>query len=369
MKKISVNLIIFFISILLFLFVDFFFGNLILTKLNINRDNSFRISNNYYQHGFKKNYSTKNAYWGPYKYIFCSNHLGLRSNCSYLEKNKYDYAFIGDSQTEGVGLNYEDTIAGLFSDKTNKSVLNLGIVSASPSIYFKRIDYFLKQDVYFNELFMFIDLSDIHDEIGYNENLLNSENSYVCRNNLENKTISEKEKKISIFKLKYILRDNFKISYFILHTLWWKFNFKKTSKNYSLNYLDKDFYRSAWTYNSNLKEYRSPDCLEYLISSTKNVVENIYNLLNSKNINLSIIVAPWPGTILHDKKNSKHVKIWEKFCNTRCKNFYNLFPYFFKHAKQNGPNKTIEQHFFKYDVHYNKYANNVIANYLVDTLN
>lgn len=366
MKKIIEYFSIFFYSILFFIIIDFFFGNIILTKLKINKDNSFRISNVYYHHGFKKNYFTNNAYWGPHKYVFCTNHLGLRSDCDYLEVNTFDYAFIGDSQIEGVGLNYEETLAGLFAEKTKKGVLNLGIVGSSPSIYLKRINFFLEQNIYFDELFMLIDLSDIHDEISYNENLIKKENGNVCIS--EFKTNKKKENNL-FSKSKYILRDNLKITYFIMHSLWWKFNFKKLSENYSLKYLEKDYFRSGWTYNSNFVEYKNPDCLEHIISSTTEVTDEIFKLLNSKKIDLSIILVPWPGTILHDKKYSRHVKIWEKFCKTRCKKLYNLFPYFFDNAKKIGPYETIKKHFFEYDVHYNKYGNEVIANYLIDNVN
>ena len=106
-KKTKVFIIISLITLTIFLLVDFFLGNKVLNIFNINKDNSYRISNDIFNHGFKKNYKTSNAFWGPYKYIFCSNEHGTRSDCTTNDIKKFDYAFIGDSQTEGVGLNFE----------------------------------------------------------------------------------------------------------------------------------------------------------------------------------------------------------------------------------------------------------------------
>ena len=54
---------------------------------------------------------------------------------------KYDYAFIGDSQTEGVGLNFEDTFVGNFAKQNKLDVINLGIIRSSPSLL-KRLKFF-----------------------------------------------------------------------------------------------------------------------------------------------------------------------------------------------------------------------------------
>ena len=58
---------------------------------------------------------------------------------------------------------------------------------------------------------------------------------------------------------------------------------------------------------------------------------------------LSIIVAPWPGSLIHDNVNSRHVKLWRKFCESRCKKFVNLYPYFFDYAEKNGKINTINK--------------------------
>ena len=54
----------------------------------------------------------------------------------------------------------------------------------------------------------------------------------------------------------------------------------------------------------------------------------IYSLLRKHSINLSILIYPWPGTLIHDNENSKYVEIWKNFCFDKCKIFLNSFPIF-----------------------------------------
>ena len=297
-KKVKDLLVVLSITLIIFLSVDYFLGNKILNIFDINKDSSYRISDDIFNHGFKKNYKTNNAFWGPNKYIFCSNNHGTRNDCSNDSKKKYDYAFIGDSQTEGVGLNFEDTFVGNFAKQNKLDVINLGIIRSSPSLYLKRLKFFLEQEIRFKELFILIDMSDLYDELRYNKNIFKNDNMSVCKPNNTTKKINTLTKnsisnriKSKGFQMKRIIKDNFKISYALSELIWWKMNFKEFFSSYTFDYLDKNYYRTAWVYNNNLGKFGSTKCLEHLIKSTQNIVNNIYDLLNYYNIKLSIIVA------------------------------------------------------------------------------
>ena len=377
MKKIIKDfLIVLLTTLTVFLLVDFYLGNKVLNIFNINKDSSFRISNDIFNHGFKKNYKTNNAFWGSRKYRFCTNEHGTRNDCLTNNIKKFDYAFIGDSQTEGVGLNFEDTYVGNFAKKNKLKIINFGIIRSSPSLYLKRLKFFLEQEIRFKELFILIDLSDLHDEIRYNNNIFKNDKMNLCKSinptikthNVKTINMSQKIKNKS-FQIKRIVKENFKILYTLSELIWWKMNFKEFFSSYSYDYLDKNYYRSAWSHNNNLDALGGSKCLDYLIESSERTVNEIYDLLNTLNIKLSIIVAPWPGNILHDNENSKHVMIWKNFCRNKCNNFINLFPYFFDYSKKNGKIKTINDHFFKYDVHYNKFGSKVISSHIAKYIN
>ena len=358
MKKFFSFFLITLITTLIFLTIDFFLGEKLLVKFKLKIDNTFRIQNNFYHHGFKKNYKTNFTGWGPYTYTFCTNSHGFRSKCNSVEHKKYDVAFIGDSFTEGVGLNYEDTFVGIIENLTQKKILNLGIVSSSPSLYLKKLNYILNKGIHFDDLIVAMDLSDIYDELSYNETFKSDTNKCKYGNQvLQNKT--------NFYSyIKYFLKDNLQITYTLLKKLWWEFNFRKINKNFNLAYLEKNFYRSAWPYNNTIKEFRNKECLNELIVATELVSMEIYSLLRKHGINLSILIYPWPGTLIHDNENSKYVEIWKNFCFTKCKTFLNSFPIFFDELNYIDNQKIIDKYYFKYDVHFNKKGNKLLANFI-----
>ena len=56
--------------------------------------------------------------------ILYTNNYGFKSADGSSVKNKhFDIAFIGDSFTEGVGVEYQNTFVGIFHNKTNKRVI------------------------------------------------------------------------------------------------------------------------------------------------------------------------------------------------------------------------------------------------------
>ena len=124
--------------------------------------------------------------------------------------------FIGDSVTEGIFLNYEDTFVGLidkYFEKKNIQVLNAGVATYSPSIYFAKINYFLEQGLKFDELVVFIDISDIVDEaIWYDLDLKKKriiERKYLIRKNIIEKKEGEKHVHIVKRKLVFLLKKDF----------------------------------------------------------------------------------------------------------------------------------------------------------------
>ena len=164
------NIIILIITILLYLFSDYFFGRSILSFMKKQSDGIvlFSLKDEKLGLTFKKNLLVKNAQWGNVYYTFCTNDLSLKSRCNKkITNNKYKYAFIGDSFTEGIGINYENTFVGLF-DQVFGNTLNLSVSGSSPNFYEKRLNYFLNEkDLDIENLFLFFDLTDLEDDFGY----------------------------------------------------------------------------------------------------------------------------------------------------------------------------------------------------------
>lgn len=129
-------------------------------------ERQYRIKNNYYHHDLKPNYNG-DAYWSSWNYKVCTDGSGFRSECgaNFQTRKQFDIAFIGDSFTEGVGLPYEKTFVGLIAKSLpNLRTANLGVSSYSPSIYYAKLNYLIENGYSFNEVVVFIDISDVQDE-------------------------------------------------------------------------------------------------------------------------------------------------------------------------------------------------------------
>jgi hypothetical protein len=123
---------------------------------------------------------------------------------------------------------------------------------------------------------------------------------------------------------------------------------------------DREFARSAWTYNLNAPGYGELG-VQRSIEKAVSQMERVADLLASHNIKLSVGVYPWPAQLKYDQENSLQVQIWQRFCENRCANFYNTFPTFFNTLRTSGIDATIDRYYYPGDMHFSKGGNAVIA--------
>jgi len=108
-------------------------------------EKTYRISSNIYHHDLKKNTFVKDAIWANRKYTISTNSLGFKSKYvinTPLSSHNYRIVFIGDSFTEGIGVEYQNTFVGIISEQLSSEkieVLNASVVSYSPIIYWRKI--------------------------------------------------------------------------------------------------------------------------------------------------------------------------------------------------------------------------------------
>ena len=354
------------ISCLIFFSTDFFLGKTILNflyesniaqspqkiKLEIekreNNEKSYRIKNDFYHHTLKAN-TIAQSIWGNFNYTTCTDKFGFRISCqkSKNKKNKKKIIIIGDSFTEGLGLNYSETFVGMFNKYSEYEIINLGVTSYSPIIYWNKVKYFLNQGLEADHVIVFIDVSDVDDEANNYQKC--SDSDYVC-DRLDKKTQIiknhlDKEKK-NFFPLFKHMQISTK-----------KLKRKIKPKIYIYR---KDFERSYWTYSDSNEEIKRG------VNNSIKYMKNLSNYLDSRNITLSVAVYPHPGQILHDNENSKHVEIWKDFCKQRCKYFINLFPTFFNNQNNIKKMDIIKKYYIKNDIHFNKRGNKKIFDHLIE---
>ena len=152
--------------LLTYLVFDLIAGSLLLLDTT-------RIYHPVFHHGFANNRSSR-AKWGKNTYIITTNSLGFKDERKRkipLTSPKNRIVVIGDSFTEGVGYPHEQTFVGLAernSKIVNIDIFNAGVMSYCPKLYYLKIRYLLEDVGFrFNELYVYLDISDIQDEIVY----------------------------------------------------------------------------------------------------------------------------------------------------------------------------------------------------------
>ena len=163
MKAFKIILIIF----LVFIFDIIFTKSYQLYKLTILSNNNYMMSNDFYHHELKKNYKGKGH---SEEFIFTNQYglIQLENQSEINLEDKKNIIFVGDSYTQGAGVAYKDTFAGILTNKLKdkKNLINLSAVSYSPSIYFYKTKYFVENhNMKFSDVYVFMDISDPYEEL------------------------------------------------------------------------------------------------------------------------------------------------------------------------------------------------------------
>ena len=325
-------------------------------------DKSHRIISKVYHHDLKPNVEVYETWGGKLKRKIITNSIGFRdsSKKEILENTeKTRILLIGDSFIEGSGYDYEHTFAGLLQNElgNNYEILNSAVESYSPSIYFKKTDFFLSQGYVFDKALVFLDLSDIYDELF----IKFDDNQNIISEIPKEKQTLERKIKNKIYSLGWFLRDHtltFRIMYLISDKTEEIKNYLKlklkASKSLNKSFFstsrdDAIFYRMThidrgfWTFN----EDKYLEVSQGLAQSEK-YLKKLFELLNQNKIDSYLIIYPWPAQIQYGDK--KHSPFWEKFSESNNINLINLYDIF----KSENNRQFIFDNFIYGDIHWNK---------------
>ena len=258
--------------------------------------------------------------------------------------------FLGDSQTFGVGSDWEDTFVGILENKFyNFNFYNLGVPSYSPTVYNYVLEQFIKdKKVNIKKIYVLIDITDVADEANRWEII----NGFP---NLKNQKITlNKISGFSKFK-----KDNFKGIYLIsskIRSFFRKLNAKKKERENQYKpvegnptgayiYTDHEVLTGCNTENKKSEGWTCGGVQVGLNKVEKNIIK-LAKTANKINSEFYIIIMPWPDTL-----NFGQTKFnWENFNNnlcikTSCSKLINLFPKFkkIKETKNNWLKKQTNQ--------------------------
>ena len=336
-------------------------------KKTIGTTRNYSLKSVKYHHEIAPNIDVY-EHWGKKKYRVVTNEHSFRvlsKDSRKINNLKKKIGFIGDSFVYGAGIEYKNHFINILNNKNNKySLLNLGYVSYSPSIYYKKLKYFLeKKNFKFDKIFLFIDHSDIQDEgLFYREN---------SKGNIVRKWDSDTE--IKNKNKKYFIKNYLKQNSFIFK-FYEHFNSPKISerskkcilnkeeKNY-INYLEPE--RFGYGYQ---KEIYQKKWVNEGINNILGYLDKILSLSKKYNFELHIVYYPSAMEIL-DKIHfisSKHFNFLNEWSFENKINFINTYNEFI----QNDDEKmNYLKNFIECDNHWNKNGHNIIANSLLNLLN
>ena len=358
------------------LIIDFVFSTIFLKKtdiwINKNWENKYwRISSNIYHHDLKANIDVMESWGGKFNKRIITNSLGFRDNEKKIIKkkpNKQRILLVGDSFIEGAGYDYEQTLAGLLQNKIGNKfeILNSAVSSYSPSIYYKKIEHFINEGYQFDHALVFLDISDIYDELFIK---FNEKGDIVT----ENKTILNKSLKQKFYDFGKFLRENtitFRFLYILSDNTEIYKNYLK-DKFASSKFLNKSFFktnrddamfyrmlhvdRGYWTYNDEKFNQVKPG-----LNQSEKYLKKLFRLFDKHSIKSHLIIYPWPTQIYFG--DTKHEQFWIKFSNDNNINLINLYEKFTK----NNSRDFIFDNFIYGDIHWNKKGTKLVFNEVID---
>lgn len=362
MQRIRISLFLACYCVCLFLAFDFTYSTFI---LGAEPAPLFRTQDARYSHGFIPNFDGFDA-WGTSRYRFFTNNLGFRDASARvvpLQSSTRRTLLIGDSFTEGVGAPFEQSLAGLLASAGERQTspiefLDAGVVSYSPVLYYKKIKTLLASGLRFDEVVVFIDLSDITDEA----------TSYFCFDDDPKYNAYKIDcpppdmpprlgQRLTISPVREFLKLHFVVTARTLALLnSWTDSIRGLHKDYAIH----RSYRSDWTIPTiDLGNRLAPLGVEGGISRARNNMQALADLLAAEHIPLTVVVYPWPLQLEMNDRNSRQSVIWRDFCAKNCKAFIDLFPVFFA-FKDAHRDDWYERLFVEGDVHYSAEGNRLV---------
>ena len=321
--------------------------------------------------GLRPNCSCVRA-WGGQRYTLMTNSLGFRDKEIRqvpLEGVKPRILVLGDSFTEGM-VAWDDSFVGrLAASFPQYEFLNGGVGGYSPSNYLNTARMALGEGVNFDEVIVFIDISDAQDEAAFYRDVDASgavaipERHFFYRTWYSNLRMAVSE---------HLLLTNYIFELF--ERLLVRFGYYHLDRGNNGN--EFDYEKSAWTYRrvSQTQPFETgyaPLGLEGGIAKEKAKMDRLWQELAKRNIPISVVVYPYPAQLIYDTADSRQVRIWQEWCEDKCRRFISVFPAFFA-VKQQCPKFTPGCWYSKYfvfgDIHYNAAGNIVVADVVTKSL-
>lgn len=335
-------------GVALFLVGDVLLSNFLLRAPSTD----YRIQSADFHHTFASGVRSSDVWGLDLPYELCTDGSGFKTSCDSVDSRQthFDVAFIGDSFTEAVGMTWEESFVGVFSEEFPElSVANLGVSSYAPSVYLAKVETLLDRGYSFDHVIVYIDISDVQDEA-------TTYLGWVPGTQIpaEQKSFADRGKKV--------LKDNLKLTYAAYS---WIRSPAPTRVDVDLFQME----RSAWTSNSETPGYGEIGA-EGGLEIAVHKMTALSELLTKHGAVMSVAVYPWPQQLREMEETrgaqSQQSKVWSHFCESRCNFFLDYFPVFSALVADSDYRQVYESFYIEDDVHFNKQGNALLSEALVE---
>jgi hypothetical protein len=336
-------------GLLLFVILDLVCASIVFDD----QQKSFRRPHPYYHHGLRAD-QNRLTQWGGHRYRMITNSLAMRDSETRdvpLQSDAPRAVLMGDSMIEGLGVDYDESVAGQLEQlwqPRGVEILNAGVVSYSPHLYSLKTRYLLEEvGLEFDQLIVFIDISDIQDETFYE--------AFQPKRDENN-----------------LLKD-----WWRRHSLMWRVAdlFASPAPRFTNQFrtdaevnvwmeateayhgdIDPEIGRWRWTIDEALYELWGK---KGLTLARKHMLE-LSELCRDHQIELTVVIYPSPTQIFANDEDSIQRRFWQEFCDDVDVTLIDLFPVFIDRS-YSGPREVYRRFYFPSDSHWNRAGHQIVA--------
>ncbi len=293
--------------------------------------------------------------WGGRRYRQRTNSLGFMDASTRevpKESPRHRILVLGDSMTQGVGYPFEETFVGRIAaglDADGVEVLNAAVMSYSPAIYYRKTRYLLEDvGLRFDEVIVFLDISDIADEV------LN--NRMDARGNV----VSAMWPSRSWARLRELQEHSLLLrALAIARQLRSQPDRATLEEDPTVGMTERPI--GLWTVDPERFEEYGRQGLE----RARERMDMLLELLRARGIALTVSVHPWPDQIVRRDRESLQVSFWRDWATRNGVGFIDLFPVFMDAGE---PREVLVAHFIPGDAHLNENGHRLVAEAVLEQL-
>jgi hypothetical protein len=267
------------------------------------------------------------------RYRISTDNLGFKSQPfrqTALSPSRVRTVFLGDSFTEGIGVEYHRTFVGLFdSAYPRQEIVNMGVASYSPKLYKEKLRHYRAAGFEYDRLILCLDISDIQDEIVYNG----------MRARLD-----PRERRLYRF---IESMSHYSLSVSLFQRLGRKTELYNRVVGYQWKYSEE---RSKWPDDEGVFNEWGKLGLKMAASN----MDTIVDMQRSARKQMVLVIYPWPQQIMSGSFRNQQTSFWRDYCKSNGITLINLFDSFEQACMRMGKEKVMSDYFISGDVHWNE---------------